>query len=92
MIFSIIKLYSTSKLSKKFLSIKLIFFNKEIGKVFGSGTSNVQNNYTFTDTEINNETAYYRLLQVDFDGAVEYHRIVASNCHNYLFLTYESSK
>jgi hypothetical protein len=64
---------------------------KEIGKVFGSGTSNVQNNYTFTDTEINNETAYYRLLQVDFDGAVEYHRIVASNCHNYLFNVVKSN-
>ena len=58
---------------------------KEIGKVFGSGNSQTINHYSFSDTEPNNETAYYRLIQVDYDGSVQYHRIVASNCHDYSF-------
>jgi hypothetical protein len=58
---------------------------KEIGKVFGAGNSNVSHQYSFLDTETNYETAYYRLVQVDFDGSIEYHRIIASNCHNYSF-------
>ncbi|MBL4706745.1 MAG: T9SS type A sorting domain-containing protein, partial [Flavobacteriales bacterium] len=57
----------------------------EIGKVFGSGTSSSANTYTFIDDAINNETTYYRLLQVDFDGSVTYHHIIASNCQNYEF-------
>ena len=58
---------------------------KEIGKVFGAGNSNVAHHYSFTDPEVNSQTAYYRIVQVDYDGSVEYHRIVASNCHNYSF-------
>ncbi|MBL4592987.1 MAG: T9SS type A sorting domain-containing protein [Flavobacteriales bacterium] len=58
---------------------------EEIAKIYGSGNSQTTNNYSFTDTEINNETSYYRLMQVDFDGSVEYHRIIASNCHDYSF-------
>ena len=58
---------------------------KEIGKVFGAGNSNVTNNYTFIDEEANSQTTYYRLAQVDFDVSVRYHKIVASNCHDYTF-------
>ena len=43
-----------------------------IGKVKGSGTSNVVNNYQFTDVMLkqvqHDETIYYRLKQTDFDG------------------------
>lgn len=58
------------------------FVFKEIGKVFGSGNSNISQHYQFLDTEVNSKTTYYRLVQVDIDGKTEYHRIVASNCHN----------
>lgn len=61
------------------------FVFKEIGKVFGAGNSNITTHYSFIDQEANEETAYYRLLQVDYDGSLEYHRIVASNCHDYSF-------
>jgi len=61
------------------------FLFEEIGKVFGAGNSSSQIEYSFIDTEINEETAYYRLVQVDFDGSVEYHRIISSNCHDYSF-------
>ena len=53
---------------------------KEIGIVNGAGTSNLPVEYSFIDYESNNQLAYYRLLQVDYDGSVEYHRIVTSNC------------
>jgi hypothetical protein len=52
----------------------------EIGKVFGEGNSNSIINYSFLDTELNIETVYYRLAQVDYDGTTKYHNIIASNC------------
>lgn len=58
---------------------------REIGKVFGSGTTNTPQSYSFIDDEINDRTTYYRLVQVDMDGSVEYHRTVFSNCQNYDF-------
>ncbi len=58
---------------------------KEIGKVFGAGTTNTPQYYSFIDEEINHQTSYYRLLQVDYDGSLEYHNIISSNCHDYNF-------
>lgn len=52
----------------------------EIGRISGKGNSNITNTYTFTDKLINENTSYYRLKQVDFDGKEHYHRIIASNC------------
>lgn len=63
----------------------------EIAKVFGAGNSNTTNHYSYVDEEINNKTAYYRLVQVDFDGSIEYHRIVASNCHDDSFTIVKSN-
>lgn len=57
----------------------------EIGKIYGSGSSNSINNYSFVDSDKNKQIAYYRLLQVDYDGSVEYHRTVASDCINNFF-------
>ncbi len=54
----------------------------EIGRVQGSGNSNVMLEYNFRDESFNSKTSYYRLKQVDFDGSEHYHRIVASNCQN----------
>lgn len=40
----------------------------EIGKVGGSGTSNMAHSYSFTDTKATASINYYRLKQVDKDG------------------------
>lgn len=47
---------------------------KPIGKVAGNGTTNQITNYSFIDKTIakNQQTAYYRLRQVDYDGTNEY--------------------
>lgn len=53
----------------------------EIGRIQGAGNSNISNNYTFLDPTFNNNTSYYRIKQVDYNGEFRYHRIVASNCY-----------
>lgn len=51
-----------------------VSFN-EVGKVHGNGNSTVTNQYYFTDFS-NKGTAFYRLKQIDFDGAFEYSSII----------------
>lgn len=43
-----------------------------IGSIQGNGNSNVQNNYNFTDMNLNSGTYQYRLKQTDFNGSSEY--------------------
>ncbi len=43
-----------------------------VGEVEGNGTTNVRQDYTFTDHQPINGTTYYRLKQIDFDGVFEY--------------------
>jgi hypothetical protein len=50
-----------------------------IGEVAGFGNSNTLVNYAFTDFE-SSEKAYYRLMQVDFDGTTDYSRIITRPC------------
>jgi hypothetical protein len=53
---------------------------KSIGEVAGHGTSLIQMDYDFVDTDINiSATYYYRLKQVDYDGGYEYSSIIAIN-------------
>jgi hypothetical protein len=53
----------------------------EIGTLNGAGNSNFVNTYSFTDYELINQSAYYRLKQVDFNGAFEYSKVIVSlNC------------
>ena len=59
-------------------SIDGIHFEK-IGTVQGSGTSYDTQEYSFTDENPVGSTIYYRLKQVDYDGAFQYHNIVAVN-------------
>lgn len=47
-----------------------------IGFVKGNGTTYNVSRYTFTDFSPNSGTEYYRLKQLDFDGAFEYSPIV----------------
>jgi hypothetical protein len=49
---------------------------KEIGRVQGAGTTNIPQNYQLWDLEPDRGTNYYRLRQVDFDGAVSYSPVV----------------
>ncbi len=51
----------------------------KIGTVKGKGTSSLTNHYTFKDSNPSSGTNYYRLRQVDFDGAFEYSKTVAAN-------------
>lgn len=50
-----------------------VFFTK-IGYVKGNGTTNVPQNYSFNDANLNtpNQTLYYRLKQTDTNGEFEY--------------------
>ncbi len=48
-----------------------------IGKVYGNGTTMLQSDYSYTDNNPNNGTNYYRLHQVDYDGASENHKTIA---------------
>lgn len=52
---------------------------KEIGNIEGKGNSRVINFYEFFDNDPLYGNNYYRLKQVDFDGAYEYHRLVVLN-------------
>ncbi len=48
---------------------------EKIGEVKGYGTTNTEQNYSFTHLDPVNELNYYRLKQFDFDGAFEYSEI-----------------
>ena len=50
---------------------------EEIGFIKGSGTSTVENTYSYIDTDSKNAgDYYYRLKQIDFDGTYEYSEIM----------------
>lgn len=48
----------------------------EIGRVTGSGTSDLTNDYELEDSRPVSGTNYYRLRQVDYDGTTAYSHIV----------------
>lgn len=48
----------------------------EIGRVPGKGTTYESQTYTFLDPAPVPDINYYRLRQVDFDGATEYHPVI----------------
>jgi len=50
---------------------------KEIGLVYGMGNSNIETNYNFTDINIPEKILYYRLKQVDYDGAYSYSNVIS---------------
>lgn len=50
-----------------------------LGRINGSGTTNIMTNYTLTDEFPMNGLAYYRLKQVDYDGTTTYSEILAVN-------------
>lgn len=50
---------------------------KTIGKVLGTGTSVEEKKYIFIDEVLSEPIHYYRLKQVDLDGAFEYSAVIA---------------
>lgn len=52
---------------------------ESIGVVKGSGNSNIPKEYSYLDINAGNTLNYYRLKQVDFNGAYEYSKIVVVN-------------
>lgn len=50
-----------------------------IGKVVGSGNSNVNKSYTFYDNTPISGTNYYRLKQIDYEGVFDYSPVVVVN-------------
>lgn len=71
---------STEKNNKSFAverSVDGINFS-EIGTVKGSGNSNHQINYEFTDPTPQKTLSYYRLKQTDYDQSMSYSNIIGS--------------
>jgi hypothetical protein len=51
----------------------------EIGEVAGNGTTNATSSYSFEDMDVEeNVIYYYKLMQVDFDGVVDYSQVVSA--------------
>ena len=53
-----------------------------INRVLGNGNSLIINSYQIIDDDFNyglNETVYYRLKQVDYDGKINYSKIISVN-------------
>jgi len=53
----------------------------ELTIIQGAGNSNIANFYSVIDPNPSSGTTYYRLKQVDFDGATSYHNIKSSSCN-----------
>lgn len=54
-----------------------------IAIVEGAGNSNTPLNYSYTDENISAEKTYYRLKQVDYNGAFEYYGPIVVSCNSY---------
>ncbi|WP_181307722.1 T9SS type A sorting domain-containing protein [Rufibacter sp. XAAS-G3-1] len=48
-----------------------------VGKVAGSGNSNIQQEYSFQHVSSATAITYYRVKQIDYDGKFEYSKVVA---------------
>ena len=54
---------------------------KSVGEVTGFGNSSSLISYEYLDEEISSySTRYYRVKQVDFDGDVDYSKVISSSC------------
>ena len=81
---------TTSEVNNKYFEVERseegkIF--KSLGQLEGKGTTNGINSYTFTDEQPNVGVNYYRLKQVDFDGAKTYSRMLAVNFYGSDFVS-----
>ena len=71
---------TASEINNNHFVVERSFDKKEwraIGSVKGAGTTTVSTYYSYTDKEVsNNQSIYYRLKQVDHNGAYEYSKTV----------------
>lgn len=56
-----------------------------IGKVWGTGNSSIQIDYSFADDKPMSGINYYRLKQTDFNGQIEYHKTIKINWDDNVF-------
>lgn len=49
---------------------------EEVARIKGAGTTNVQQTYSYVDANPFPNETYYRLKQTDFDGTLEYSKII----------------
>ena len=70
--------------NKMFVVERLNAFNSfvPVDSVAGAGNSYRIKNYAVKDMNCSDKSCYYRLKQIDFDGAVEYSKLVAVSCQN----------
>jgi len=71
---------TASEINNDYFELQRSFDNQNyntIGKVEGSGNSNIIVNYSISDNESYKGVAFYRLKQVDYDGQHEYSEIIA---------------
>ncbi len=52
-------------------------FWKEVGRLEGSGTTQIEKTYQFFTRDFSNSINYYRLKQVDFNGDYQYSNIIS---------------
>jgi len=65
---------------------------KQVAVIMGAGTSSLVNKYSYTDKNINDAVVYYRIRQVDLNGAAFYSAIRSlRNSNNLLTNIYTSS-
>ncbi len=70
---------TTSEINNDFFEILKSTNGKNwrtLGKVHGHGTTTETNYYSYLDENFQSSVAYYKLKQVDFDGTVDFSRIV----------------
>lgn len=63
-----------------------------VGEVKGNGNTNKISNYVFVDKNTSSEYIYYRLKQIDFDGAYEYGNILTVNYAESADILYNASE
>ena len=88
---SILKWTTSSEINNDYFIIEKSFDGEifhQIGIEKGFGNANFNIDYSFEDREINKETTYYRLKQVDFNGEYSYSSVIANSCASNNFAIY----
>lgn len=73
---------TASEINNKGFYIERAFNNLDFSQVdfvTGNGNSRAERSYTYLDANLNAGTYYYRLKQVDFDGAFEYSNLASAS-------------
>lgn len=63
-----------------------------VGEVKGNGNTSKVSSYVFVDKNTSSENGYYRIKQIDFDGAYEYGNVLAVNYAEGTDILYNASE